>query len=604
STGNLCFESASVALRPRNDSPLWPAMILCLEGLTTYARNLARQAAKEAKAEKKPRRRAELSRLAEICTRVPENPAQTFDEAVNVIWLGFMAQHMENTNTGQSIGRLDQWLQPYFEAEMEQLASPAEREAFVRRAIDLVGCLYLRCTDHMPVIPDIGNYLFGGSSSDQAITLGGVTTEGEDAVNDMTYVCLKVTELLGLRDPNVNARYHPGKNSDTYLKRLCEVNLITGATPSMHNDVAVFKALEPFGYDEADVWDWSATGCVEPSLSCKHMAHTGSILLNIVAPLEMALHQGRHPLLNQQVGPQTKAITEFEDFEAFFQAYATQLGFLAEQAVSFNNMLGVAHEQIRPSPYLSSLMEGCIASGRDATAGGAQYNSSGVACIGLADVTDSLIVIKKLVFESHKISFEQLFAALENDFDGDAPLLALVQNKVPLFGSGDKDALEMANRVACLARDILGKHKNHRQGPYKAGFWSMSNHVAFGSLAGALPSGRRAGKAFTPGLTPQPIASKNLLDNLRDVAHLDPTSAPNNMAFNVKVVPSADESHQRQIDNMHATVKTFFKLGGMQIQLNVISSQTLRDAMVNPEAHRDLMVRISGYNAYFVTLNR
>jgi len=598
----------------RDDDPLddegrstCQAMLITLQGVEAYAANLSRQAATEAAAEADPRRRAELERLSEICARVPCLPARSLDEAVNAVWMVWVAMHMENTNTGLSLGRLDQWLQPYFEADMAAAKTDEEREALARRAVELCGCLFMRCTDHLPLVPDIGNYLFGGSSSDQAITLGGVSPEGEDAVNDMTYVLLKVTELLGIRDPNVNARFHPKKNSEAYLRRLCEVNYITAATPSLHNDEAVFESLAGRGYPDEAVRDWSATGCVEPTLSGQHMGHTGGTMFNMVAAVEMALNNGRHPLMRWEVGPETGDIEGGalgQDFEAFFDAFAAQLDFLAEQSTAYNNLLGEAHARLRPTPLLSAFTRGCLERGRDVTAGGARYNSSGVACIGLADVTDSLMAVKTLVYDQERVTLEQLRQAVADDFEGHDLLRALVRNKVPLFGSGDADALDMANRVARLAHDLFDRRENTRGGPYRAGFWSMSNHVAFGTLTGALPSGRRAGKAFTPGLTPQPGASPSLLDNLRDVAGLDPRSMPNNIAFNVKVVPRAGEPHRRTVETMAAYARAYFDLGGMQMQLNVVTSEMLRDAVANPEHYRNLLVRISGYNAYFVTLNR
>ena len=586
---------------PDRRAPL-EAMALCLKGLVAYAKNLSVHAAAQAQREGDETRRQELLRIAENCARVPEHPARTLAEAVQSIWIAWIGLHNENTNTGLSLGRLDRWLQPYFEADMAKCQSEQERRAYVHHALDLLGCLFMRCTDHLPLIPDIGNYLFGGASSDQAITLGGVTDQGEDAVCDMTYLILKVTEMLGIRDPNVNARFCPGTNSDTYLRRLCEINLITGATPSLHNDKAVMKSLEPFGYPIESIRDWSATGCVEPTLSGRHMAHTGSILINMVAPLEMALYNGRHPLMNWQPGPDTGE--NFETFEQFAEAFQTQFGFLIDQATTFNKMLGEAHAHIRPTPLLSSLMDGCIEKGRDVVNGGAQYNSSGAAVIGLADVTDSLMAIKKLVFDEQRVSLAEFREAVCDNFENHAELHARLRAKVPLFGSGDPEALAMANRVTRFAHEQFGKHRNFRGGPYTAGFWSMSNHVAFGTLAGALPSGRLRGKAFTPGLTPQPFASPNLLDNLRDVAGLDPESMANNMAFNIKVVPSATDSHEQVVDRMQTYVRSYFELGGMQMQMNVVTTDTLRDAMANPDAYRNLLVRISGYNAYFVTLNR
>ncbi len=582
------------------------AMILTYEGLIAYGKNLSMQAKADAGAETDPKRKAELEKLSEICARVPEHPSKTLDEALNAIWIHWMGVHMENTNAGFSLGRMDQWLQPYFARDMRRLKTKTEKKRYIKHAIEIVGCFYMRCTDHLPLIPDIGNYLFGGSSSDQAITLGGVTPEGADAVNDMTYIFLKVTEMLSIRDPNVNARYNREKNSDTYLKRLCEVNKNTTATPSIHNDVAVMTSLGEFDYPPEHLRDWAATGCVEPTLSGKHIGHTNCMMFNMVAALEMAMYNGRHPLMRWDVGPRTGDIDNggFKTFDEFFDAFGTQLEFLMDNSCRYNNLLGEAHSIIRPTPFISGLISGPVEKGRDVTKAGALHNSSGTACIGLADITDSLMAIKKLVYDEKKLNLAELKRAAQTNFAHDPSIHALVLNKVPLFGSGNAEAVDMANRVTKFVHDCFKDHVNFRGGQYTAGFWSMSNHVAFGTLTGALPSGRLAGKPFTPGLTPEAHASKNLLDNIRDVSRLEPANMNNNIAFNVKVVPSAKESHKQAVENIYSYAKSFCDLGGMQMQFNVVSSQTLRDAMANPENYKNLMVRISGYNAYFTTLNR
>ncbi|MBS3758460.1 MAG: formate acetyltransferase [Desulfobacterales bacterium] len=581
------------------------AMILCLEAMIAYGTNLAAQAESDAEAEADPKRRAELAHLAEICRQVPAHPARSLDEAVNAMWITWVGLHMENTNAGLSLGRLDQWLQPYFEADMAALETDGQRRDYIRHAIEMVACFFMRCTDHLPLTPDLANWYFGGSSSDQAITLGGVTPDGRDAVCDMTYIFLKVTEMLSIRDPNVNARFHPGINSDTYLKRLCEVNLITAATPSMHNDAAVMTSLEEFDYAPEDLRNWSATGCVEPTLSGRHIGHTNFQMMNMVAALEMALNNGRHPLMNWKLGPDTGVVENdgFKTFDQFLEAFFAQFRFLIEQSIEYNNMLGKAHQAIRPTPFLSSLIEDCIPSGTDVTHGGARYNSSGAACIGLADVTDSLMVIKKLVFDEKRIGFKALKKAVDENFENAPDLYALATKKVPLFGSDNDEAVEMASRITRFTHDTYGSHTNYRGGSYTAGFWSMSNHVIYGTLSCALPSGKLTGKPFTPGLTPEPHASTNLLDNIRDVARLDPHHMNNNIAFNVKVVPGGGDRRENIIDRMFSYVKTYFDLGGMQMQMNVVTSETLKDAMAHPENYRNLLVRISGYNAYFVTLN-
>ena len=582
------------------------SMLLCLEGVVTYANNLSKQAAKDALETKEPVRKKELETLAAICSRVPLNPCESFEEAVNAIWIVWVGLHMENTNAGLSIGRIDQWLQPYFDADMIKLQSEEEKETYTKKAIELGCCFYMRCTDHLPLVPDLANYLFGGSSSDQAITLGGVKPDGSDAVNDMTYIFLKVTEMLSIRDPNVNARFKNGVNSDTYLKRLCDVNLITAATPSLHSDDAVIKSLAEFNYPQEDLNNWAATGCVEPTLSGKHIGHTNFQMMNMVAALEMAMNNGKHPLMNWKVGPETGIIEngDFPTFESFYDAFKEQFRFLIEHSIEYNDQLGLAHQQIRPTPLLSTMIGGCIASGSDVTRGGAIYNSSGAACIGLADVTDSLMAINKLVYEDKNISFNELKEAVDTNYRNHDKLHTLITKKIPLFGSGSDAAVTMANRITKYAHDQYGSHINYRGGKYTVGFWSMSNHVAYGTLTGALPSGRLSGKPFTPGLTPEPHASESLLDNLRDVARLAPENMNNNIAFNVKIVPGSGEDKFAVIDNIFSYVKTYFQLGGMQMQLNILTSKMLRDAMAHPEHYRNLIVRISGYNAYFVTINR
>ncbi|MBU2490437.1 MAG: formate acetyltransferase, partial [Proteobacteria bacterium] len=580
-------------------------MEAALGGLATYAANLSSECRRLADAEADPKRKHELGRMARALARVPRLPARNLYEALAAVWLAWIALHNENTNTGFSLGRLDQVLQPYFLKDMEGKKTPAAREKYIREALELLGDFFLRTTDHVPLVPDIGNHLFGGSSSDQAITLGGVTPDGGDAVCDMTYLLLKVTEMLGLRDPNVNARFCPGVNSDAYLLRLCEVNHVTGATPSLHNDLAVFEAWKRRGVPMEHLRDWSATGCVEPTISGRHMGHTGSILFNLVAPLEMALGNGVHPLLGPETGPETgDPATDFPDFESFFAAYETQLFFLQDRAAEYNRHLAAAHAEVRPTPLLSALISGCVEKAADVTVGGAQYNTSGTSNIGLADVADSLAAVKKLVYEDQALSFAELLAAVREGLDAHPRAAALLRTRAPRFGSGDPDAMAMANRVAGLVRRGWDRHVNFRGGPYTTGFWSMSQHVAYGLLSGALPSGHPARTPFTPGLTPAPAASRSLLDNLRDVARLDPENLDNNVAFNVKIPPGGPGESESTIRAMAAYARAYFDMGGMQMQMNVVDSKTLKDAMARPEAYKSLLVRISGYNAYFTTLNR
>ena len=576
-----------------------------LAGVLDYAERLADEA--EAQASSLPSgddRRAELLEMARVSRKVPAEPASSVHEALQSLWTYFLCLHQENTNAGLSIGRLDTWLEPYLERDLEGIEDADERALRVARTLELVCAFMLKLTDHLPLVPDIGNRLFGGSSSDQVITLGGVRADGTSAVSDMSWILLKATEMLRLRDPNVNARHAAGVTSDAWLRRLAEVNLLTRATPSLHNDDAIIPSLLHQGFTLEDARDWTATGCVEPTSCGRHYGHTGCIMFNLVAPLEMALHDGVHPVLDERVGPRTGDPRAFSDFEAFFGAYARQLSWLVGQAVAANELLGRAHQRLRPSPLLSAVFQGPMESGRDVIDGGARYNSTGAAMVGLSDVVDSLVAVKVLVFEQGRVDFDALLAALAVDFDGHDALLAELVHKLPKFGQDHPLPRALAARVQAVVYETWQAHEHYRGGRYVPGYWSMSNHVAFGLLSGALPSGRRRGTSFTPGLTPSHLSGASLSDQLHTVAELDPLHMPNNIAFNVRVVPGADDGHAVVVDRMAAYVAAYFELGGMQLQFNVVDTATLKAAMDQPEEHQDLLVRISGYNAYFVDLNR
>jgi len=580
------------------------ATATCLEAVIDYAARLADEAGRQAALAVDPDRRRELEEMAAACRQAPAGPARSVREALNAIWICFLALHQESMNAGLSIGRVDSWIQPFLERELERAGGEEERGEVIRRALELICAFMLKGTDHLPLVADLGNRLFGGSSSDQVITVGGLRPDGSSAVCEATYLVLKATEMLGLRDPNMNARHCPGVNPDYYLRRLCEVNLITGATPSLHNDRAVLAALEHLGYPAEDARDWSATGCVEPTICGRHMGHTNCMMFNLVAPLEMTLHDGVHPVIGERVGPRTGDPRRHESFAALLAAYKEQLAALLRVAVEGNNLLGDAHRELHPTPCLSALIQGTAESGRDVIDGGARYNSSGLALVGLADVVDSLAAVRTLVYERGRCSMEQLLRALSDDFVGHEALRAEILGRVPRFGSGDALPLELAADLLDFVDDLLAGLPHYRGGRYLPGYWSMSNHVAFGLLSGALPSGRPRGKPFTPGVTPSPLARGSLLDNIRQVAALDPRRIPNNIAFNVKLTPGGADTHGEVVGRMAAYAGAYFELGGMQLQFNAISTETMRRAMEDPDAHRDLLVRISGYNAYFVTLNR
>lgn len=587
------------------------SMQIAVEGVLAYAQNLSKEAGRLAvlldpsKPEEK-QRRDELLEMSRICTKVPAQPAESVYEAVTSIWTVFTALQQENANSALSIGRLDQLLQPFFLKDMTKAATPEDRETVIKNTMEYVGSLFLKFNDHDPLVPGVGNKLFGGTSSDDTVTVGGVDKDGKNAVNDMTYIIMKVAEMLCFQDPNMNARYFPGVNSEEYLHRLCEVNINMAASPIIQNDKAVIEALVNEGIPVEDAREWGASGCVEPDICGKHYGHTNCMLLNTVAPLEMVLNNGYHPIVEEQIGPKTGSPEELKTFAEFLAAYKVQLKYLMEMSVEANNYLGEAHKYMHPTPLLSAIFQGPMEKGTDLINGGAVYNTSGAALVSISDVIDSLCVIKELIYDKKELDFPTLLAALADNFEKEEYQKILMRiNQVSKFGSGDENG--EPNRIAQdlmdYCYDYYTSQKNYRGGIYWPGYWSISYHVGFGMLSGALPSGRKRGKAFTPGLTPSPGASEQVLDNIHDVSRLNHLKMPNNIAFNVKLVPHPGDPQEEVLHQFASYVKSYMDLGGMQWQCNVITSDTMREAVKNPDDYRWLIVRISGYNAYFVKLN-
>lgn len=587
------------------------SMQIAVDGVITYAQHLSREAARLAETldPSKPDeklRRGELLEMSRISGKVPAKPAESVYEAVTAIWTVFTSLHQENANSALSIGRLDQLLQPFFLKDMEKATTQEEKQAVIKNTMEYVGSLFLKFNDHDPLVPGVGNKLFGGTSSDDTVTVGGVDEQGNNAVNDMTYIILKVAEMLCFQDPNMNARYYPGINSEEYLRRLCEVNINMAASPIIQNDKAVIEALVNEGIPVEDARDWGASGCVEPDICGKHYGHTNCMLLNTVAALEMVLNNGYHPIVEEQIGPKTGNPYEMKTFDEFLAAYKVQLKYLMEMSVEANNYLGEAHKYMHPTPLLSAVFQGPMEKGKDLINGGATYNTSGAALVSISDVIDSLCVIKELIYEKKELDFDTLLRALANDFEKDENEKVLLRiNRVDKFGSASNsgEPLRIAQDLMDFCYDYYTSQKNYRGGIYWPGYWSISYHVGFGMLSGALPSGRKRGKAFTPGLTPSPNASDQILDNIHDVSRLNNLKMPNNIAFNVKLVPHPGDPQEEVLNQFASYVKSYMDLGGMQWQCNVITSDTMREAVKNPDDYRWLIVRISGYNAYFVKLN-
>ncbi|NVL92717.1 MAG: hypothetical protein HWN71_06725 [Desulfobacterales bacterium] len=576
-----------------------------LEGIITYSRNLATKAEEMADKEGDANLKKELLDIAEVNRRVPEFPARNFREGLTTVWICWTAIHLENPNIGLSLGRLDQVLYELYRQDIDNGTID------IQDAIELICCLWLKIGDHVPTMPDAGEQLFGGTGSNQAITIGGVDKNGNDAVNDLTYVMLRATELMKLRDPNPNARYYPGINSRDYLRQLCAVNINTGAIPAIHNDKAVIKALTSKGETIEQARDYGVIGCVEPGSNGRFYGHSAAILLNLTSALELALFNGRHRHTGMDVviSKETGDPTTFTAFEEFKSAFEEQVRWLVEQATNLNNILGRVHQDFYPTPILSALFEGPMEKGKDLIQGGALINSSGAAIIGLADVADSLSAIRRVVFEE-KLPFADFLDAIEKNFEGYEALQTRLMNpgKTPKYGNEDPVADANVSLIAELLDRAFGEKMNYRGGRYRVGYWTMTNHAGFGRLMQATPNGRKAHENFTSGITPVSGVTPYLTKTLNSVAKQPARCLSSGVALNLKYTPEHGEA-DKMLNNFLASVEGYFddadgeRDGGIEIQFIIADHNTLANAVDHPEKFPELLVRVSGYTAYFKDLN-
>ena len=582
----------------RRRADFYRAARISLQGILDYTEHLAEEARQLSKVVDDPEIQQEFAEIAEVCRRVPAQPAATFREAVNAIWLCQVGIHAENINMAMSPGRLDQILYPYYRRDIEAARLD------IAGAMELIGCLWLKIADNVTMVPEASEEMFGGAGTVPAITLGGVDGKGEDAVNDLTYIMLRVTELLRVRDPNVNARYDYEKNSKEYCRRVAEVVLNTKAVPAFFNDKANITALTGQGETLEHARDYAVIGCVELASSGRDYPASSSIMLNLAAPLEMALFRGKRPITgNEQIGPMTADPEGLDSFEAFWEVFKAQLDWLIEQAIELNEYMGAVHQEIMPSPLLSSFFEGPLEKGKDLIQGGALYNSSGATHIGFADVVDSLNAIEQAVFIDKKYTFTDLMAMVKADFAGrkGEKMRLYLKNRTPKYGTENPIARKNARNLVRHLFELYQSHTNYRGGPYRPAYWTMTNHAGLGGISGALPNGRKAREVFASGMTPVSGAAPELTACLNAVGELGGEYVPGCWALNIKYTPEADV--QIMSERFAQTIEAYFRSGGQQVQFNIMTYDMLLDAKKHPDKYPQLLVRVSGYSAYFKDLN-
>ena len=570
---------------------LYQAVRIACEGLVEFAQRFAQEAERLSATEKDPVRAAELKETARICRKVPYHPAETFHEALQSLWLTHMAVNLEGLNSAISFGRIDQYLYPYYKTDLEQGRVTPDM------ARELLLCFSAKCTEHIFLLSEKVSQYHGGYLVVQAAVVGGMDRNGNDAVNELTYLFLDVMEEAGLRDPNYQARVHAGSPAK-YVERVAQVARKGNAVPALFGDEAAVASLRAHNYPVEEARNYGVVGCVELALPGKSFFSTDAGLFNLPLCLELSLNQGKRFKSGRRIGVATPDPAAFTSIEQVMDAFRTQVEFMVTRMVSDLQVVEKGNRDHHPTPLSSMLVDGCLESGRDVTDGGALYNSSGVQGVGIADVADSLAALDHVVFQRRKYTMSQVVGALRTDFTAAAEIQAEL-TQAPKYGNDHQSPDRYADLAARVFHDALAKHTNTRGGRYVPGFYSVTCHIAFGKKVGALPSGRRAGEPFAASLGPSNGRDRSgPTALLKSVARVDSRLSPNGYALNLRFDP-ATLAGDEGVNVLAGLIKGFFGYGGMEMQLNVVDPEMLDDARLHPGKYPELVVRVSGYCAYF-----
>ncbi len=581
------------------------AMDICAEAVCIFARRhaqLAREMAEQAghagrAAGSDSDRIAELLCIAEVCSWVPENPPRDFWEALQAYWFVHLGVITElNTWDSFNPGRLDQHLYPFYKQGL------ADGTLTQDSARELLQCFWIKF-NNQPAPPKVGvTAAESGTYTDFAnINSGGLTPDGQDGVNELTYLVLDVVDEMRLLQPSSNIQLS-AKNPDRFLKRALRIVRQGWGQPSIFNADMVVQEMLRVGKSLPDARAGGTSGCVETGAFGKE-AYILSGYFNLPKVLELALYNGIDARTGMQLGPKTGDACGFESFDQLMQAFRQQLHHFIEIKVRGNNVIERLYAKYMPAPFLSVLVDDCIARGRDYHNGGARYNTTYIQGVGIGTITDSLSAIKRHVFDAGRIDMGGLLAALEADFSGHERLRAALRNDTPRYGNDDDYADRIMKSVFGAFFEEVDGRPNTRGGRYCIDMLPTTCHVYFGSITQATPNGRRAKEPVSEGISPvQGADRRGPTAVLRSAAKMDHALTGGTL-LNMKFAPRL-LSGEEGIASLAHLVRAYFKLGGHHIQFNVVDAETLLDAQLHPENHRDLMVRVAGYSDYFCDLSR
>lgn len=568
----------------------YQAVKIIAGGLAEFGERYARWALETAKTEPDPLRKEELFEIAAVCHRVPRLPATTFREALQSLFFAQIAINLESLDNGNSPGRMDFYLYPFYEQDLQRGILTREK------AKELVAAFSVKMSEIIPVFSRPITRFHGGMFNGQVVTVGGTDREGNDSSNDLTYIFLEVMDELRLRQPNYHARVHKNAPKE-YLDRVFECLTKGGNSPALYNDDMIVKTMVKNGYSLEDARNYTAVGCVEPVSQGKSLSSTDAALFNLPGMLELALNEGKRFGSLKRTGPKTKPVAEMQSLEDVKQAFESHLSYSIERLLEDLQAVERANTLYHPTPFTSMLLEGCLQRGLCSTAGGARYNFSGIQCVGPADTGDSLYAIETAVFREKRFSLPELVDHLKKNFPD--PGRSAYLRGLDKFGN-DREEVDHYTRYAVETfSGLLAGRQNTRGGTYTTGLYSVTAHQYFGQVTGALPNGRKKGESFASGISPSNGRDRQgPTAMLNSVNRLDAGQCANGINLNIKfgLETIKGKTGRQALQNLF---RTYFRRGGMQVQLNVIDSSVLMAARDNPQAYPTLLVRVSGYSAYF-----
>lgn len=570
------------------------ALLYITEGLRQLGKRYSAKAAAMAKAEANPRRKQELLQIAKVCDHVPEHPARTFHEAIQSMFFLHTCVYMEHESASYNPGCFDQYMYPFYKADIEAGRITEEQ------AQELLDCLWVKFSEPCLFQDATTARYSAGYPLFQNLCVGGVDENGMDAVNDLSYLVLQATMDVRMFQPSLSVKYNLARNPDRFLRKVVELIQLGTGFPAFHSDEAGILMMLNKGVPLPEAYGWNPCGCVETSLAGKQRCYTSYADYNLGAIVEFALNDGKSRKYDRYVAARTGDPRTFQTYEQFLEAIKTQIRYVLKRMVAGNQ---VTTEIVRDMecPVASLTFKECIENASDYAWGGPKYSmGDGLDAIGVADLINSILSVKELVYEQKAVTMDELCKALDADFDGYEAIQQLCRNTTK-YGNDDEVANALARDIFNFIADYIESFR-HIYGRYTAGILPVSGNTPFGMEVGALPTGRHAWMPLADGLSPEQGTDTNGMSAvIKSVANIPHGRFSQGTLLNQKLDPIFARG-ENSVQLLMSFLKSMCAMGVFHVQFNVVDEEELRDAQAHPEDHSGLLIRVAGYTAYFTEL--